>query len=309
MIISVSRRTDIPAFYTPWFINRLRAGFCYVQNPMNRKQIRSITLTPEVVDFFVFWTRNGTPLLSYLQDLKPYHFYFQWTLTAYGREVEPNLPPLEKRIEQFQQLAETFGSHRVVWRYDPIFLSSTYTVKWHLEQIELISTALSGFTDTMVFSFYDNYKKCDMVMQQLGYNRETAADIKELATGIYRRGQAAGMNVSTCAEAIDLSSSGIAHGACINAERIEQITGRRCSAKRDKNQRAHCLCIESVDIGIYHSCPHLCRYCYANGSEKQVWQRFKKHNPQAPLLIGTLQGDETIRKVKGPSLLSPPMCI
>lgn len=294
MIISVSRRTDIPAFYTDWFTQRLKAGYCCVQNPMNRNQVRRVSLTPETVDAFVFWTRNGTPLLNHRDMLKEYPFYFQWTLTAFGKEIEPYLPTLEKRLEQFKTVADTIGPDRMVWRYDPIFFSKIYSVAWHREQFERISTALRGYTHECIFSFYDPYKKCEKAMQQLGCRRETSEEIEELARGMSEISKASQITLSTCAEQVDLSQYHITHGACIDLTRIERISGRSLQVPKDKNQRKECRCVSSIDIGAYHSCSHLCVYCYANSSEKRVRGNVLKHNPDSPLLIGDLMGDETI---------------
>lgn len=297
MIISASRRTDIPAFYSRWFINRLEEGFCYVQNPMNRKQVRSIALTPESVDCFVFWTRNGTPLLPYVERLELYPYYFQWTLTAYEKEVEPHLPPLQKRIEQFKRVADSVGPERMVWRYDPIFISEKYSIQWHQEQLFFIGSALSGYTKELIFSFFDPYKKCEKAMQSLGYQPETESDIKKLAIGINHTTQATSIKASTCAETADLSLYNIQHGACIDTERMTKLTGLTYRILKDKNQRQECNCVRSIDIGSYHSCPHLCRYCYANSSESRVRANVQKHNPDSLLLIGELQGDESIREI------------
>ena len=182
MILSASRRTDIPNYYSEWFINRIREGFLYVRNPMNAHQVSKINLSPDVIDCIVFWTKNPINMLGKLEELKPYMYYFQFTLTGYGRDVEPNLPhKREALIPTFQRLSEQIGKERVIWRYDPIFLSDRYTVEYHIKAFEEIAASLAGYTDTVVISFIDFYKKTMRNTRTLAIQQMTAQKTRTLA--------------------------------------------------------------------------------------------------------------------------------
>lgn len=160
MILSVSRRTDIPNYYPEWFFNRIKEGFVYVRNPMNPRQISRIDISPDVVDCIVFWTKNPEPMLERLNELSDYRYYFQFTLTGYGRDIEPGIPhKKEKMIPVFKDLADRIGKQRVIWRYDPIMFTSTYTPEYHLKAFEQIASALNGYTEKCVISFVDFYSK------------------------------------------------------------------------------------------------------------------------------------------------------
>lgn len=156
MILSVSRRTDIPNYYSEWFYNRIKEGFLYVRNPMNAHQISEIKITPDVVDCIVFWTKNPLPMMKRLNEIKDYNYYFQFTLTGYGNDVEVNLPNKKtEMIPVFQELSEKIGKQKVIWRYDPIFFSDRYTKEYHLKAFKSIAEALSGYTEKCVISFVD----------------------------------------------------------------------------------------------------------------------------------------------------------
>lgn len=160
MILSVSRRTDIPNYYSEWFYNRIKEEFLYVRNPMNPHQISKIDLSPDVVDCIVFWTKNPEPMINRLDELAAYHYYFQFTLTGYGKEIECNVPhKRERMIPVFQELSKRIGKQKVIWRYDPIIFTKTYTPEYHLKAFEQIAMALRGYTEKCVISFVDVYAK------------------------------------------------------------------------------------------------------------------------------------------------------
>ena len=289
MIVSVSRRTDIPSFYSDWFFRRLKEGFVYMKNPMNPKQISRLELSPETVDCIVFWTKNPEPMLDRLSELEPYPYYFQFTLTSYGKDVEANLPhKKEVLIPVFQRLSEKVGSKRVIWRYDPILFTKRYTPEYHLKAFRQMAEALKGYTEKCVISFVDTYAKNKKQLQALGVydlsKDETEAFAKELCD-IAREN---GMVMASCAEQIDLAHCGIKHNACIDKALIEEITGCKLKGVRDKNQRGECGCMESIDIGTYHTCGNGCVYCYANHSEAQVKENLRKYDVHYPLLCGII---------------------
>ena len=294
MIVSASRRTDIPAFYFDWFCRRLEEGYADVVNPFNRKQVSRISLKPEAVDCIVFWTKDPAPMLGRLAALKDYHYYVQVSLTPYGRDVETNLRPKGDIVKTMQELSQHLGRERVVWRYDPILLNETYNIEHHLNWFAENLAALSASVERCVISFIDLYAKAKKNTQGLNLHELSTEEMQALAKGLAVIAQGSGVTLQTCSEAVDLEEYGIIHGACIDGALIERITGRPVKAGKAKSQRPLCNCVESFDIGQYDTCIHGCRYCYANASMEKAQQGFEAHTPVATMLGGMLMGDEKI---------------
>ena len=308
MILSVSRRTDIPAFYAPWFMNRLREGFVLVRNPMNYHQVSRVALSSSVIDCIVFWTKNGAPLMPYLDEIKQaYHFYFQYTLNAYLTDIEPGLQPLDSRIKVFQALSENAGANRVIWRYDPVLLSDKYTLDWHLERYSYIAEQLQDYTHECVFSFIDPYNKIKSNMKELGIRACSPEEADRIACAFSHIAKEKKLRLRTCAEAVDLQKYGISHGCCVDADLIRVITGWNMAAKKDPNQRQECGCLESIDVGQYNTCRHGCKYCYANFNQQSVTAFSKKHDPLSPFLIGNLEPEDKMTDRKMKSLKTEPV--
>ena len=303
MILSVSRRTDIPYFYADWFYNRIKEGFVCVRNPMNPHQVSRIKLSPEVVDCIVFWTKNPVPMLERLDEIASYHYYFQFTLTGYSRDVEENLPSKkEVLIPAFQSLAEKIGRNRVVWRYDPILFNEVYTPEYHRKAFRQIAEALNGYTDQCVISFVDTYAKNKASMKALGVCELPESELLEFTRELCKTANANGIRVVSCAEQMDLSQCGVEHGSCIDKARIEAILGCSIEVSRDKNQRPECGCVESVDIGTYNTCKAGCKYCYANHSAESVRRNTEKYDIFSPLLCGTITEEDRVTERKVVSL-------
>ncbi|RKI24554.1 DUF1848 domain-containing protein [bacterium 1xD8-6] len=301
MILSVSRRTDIPNYYSDWFIARIKEGFLYVRNPMNAHQISRIDLSPEVVDCIVFWTKNPANMIEKLEDLKKYMYYFQFTLTGYGRDIEPNLPnKREELIPTFKRLSEKIGKERVIWRYDPILISKRYTMNYHLQAFEEIADNLADYTERVVISFVDFYSKTKRNARGLGIRQITDEEMLEVAGKMAQIASKYNLIIETCAEQINLHEIGIQHGSCIDKKLIERLLGCKLIAKKDKNQRAGCGCIESVEVGTYNTCLSGCKYCYANFNDRRVEDNVKSYNRSSALLCGNITSDDSIteRKVK-----------
>lgn len=292
MILSASRRTDIPAFYPGWFLNRIRAGFVYVRNPRDPNQVSRVAITSDVVDCIVFWSKNPAPLLPHLDGLAGYAYYFQYTLNAYGPEVEPRVPPLEQRLQAFCALSERLGRERVIWRYDPILFSEIYTPKAHLDAFSRIAGALRGRTEKCVISLVDRYPtKNARSLAQLGVQMPGTDALGRFFEGLAAIARENGLALASCAEAIPLEKYGITHNSCVDRALIERLTGARLRVKPD-GQRPNCLCSKCEDIGSYGTCPHGCVYCYANyqpGAARQA-----RYDPASPLLCGVLTGQERI---------------
>lgn len=301
MILSVSRRTDIPAFFAKWFINRIREGYVFVRNPMNYHQISNIVLSAEKLDCIVFWTKNARPIFPYLCEIqKSYPFYFQYTLNAYGQDIEPNLPSIQDKTDALKTLSNNIGKDKVIWRYDPIFLSSKYDIEWHLNNFEKLAETLSGYVESCVFSFFDAYPKVLKNIKGYGVRTCNNEEANFLANKLATIGRKNNLKLKTCAESIDLENYGIEHGKCIDPELISKIIGCSINAIKDKNQRTECGCIESIDIGQYNTCQHNCRYCYANFNLKSVQTFNLQHSFESPLLTGTPSEQDkiTLRKIK-----------
>lgn len=294
MIVSVSRRTDIPAFYSEWFFNRLKEGYVYVQNPFNTKQISKVDLTPKSVDCFVFWTKNADPMLSRLDELRDYNYYFQFTITGYSNDVEKGITDKKAIIESFKKLSNIIGKERVILRYDPILLSEKYTVDRHIILFERLCEQLSGYTEKCVISFVDLYKKIERNTRSLKLKPMTEKDMLTIAKEFSNIGKKYDIKLETCSEGIDLSQFGIKKGKCIDDELIEKILGCKVKVNKDKTQREVCGCVASIDIGQYNTCRHHCAYCYANFNYKTVENNSILHDVKSPMLIGVPSKDAKI---------------
>lgn len=301
MLISASRRTDIPAFYTEWFFNRIKAGYVLVRNPMNAHQVSRIDLRPEVVDGIVFWTKNPLPMLERLNELKDYMYYFQFTLNAYGQDVESHVPVKSKVIiPAFQKLADAVGPERVIWRYDPIFYSDRYDFAYHVHYFARLAAQLAPYTQKCTISFLDLYRSAAHNICKIGARQLSQEEQEKLVAQLAEIARYYGLKLDTCAESIDLQRYGIEHAHCVDAELFSKLLHCPLQLDKDKNQRLECGCVESIDIGSYDTCCHGCQYCYATNSAAKAAQNFKLHDPHSPLLTGTLKADDkvTARKMK-----------
>ena len=300
MILSVSRRTDIPAFYWEWFLNRVKAGFVDVRNPMNIHQVSRIDIRPNVVDCIVFWTKNAGNIIPHLDQLKDYKYYFQYTINPYNKLIEENVPLKKDIIENFKSLSEIIGPNRVIWRYDPILLTGNINIEYHLRYFEELAKRLQGYTQRCTISFVDLYKKTVSNTRDLMMREPTDYEMHILAQKLSIIAKNYKMEVLSCSENIDLDAEGVKHGCCIDRNLIEKIVGYKIDVKKDKNQRKECGCVESVDLGAYNTCLHACKYCYANFNNAKVHTLSQMHNPLSTLLVGELDETDVVkeRKVK-----------
>lgn len=296
MIISASRRTDIPAFYAQWFINRIRAGFCTVPNPFNPRQIARVSLLPEDVDLIVFWTRNPRPLFPYLGELdrRGYRYYFQVTLLGYPRQIEPQNSPRAAAIRTFQELASRIGPERVIWRYDPIVFSRLTGACYHAENYAQIAAALKNYTHRSVISVMDMYvkfrKRIDRLNQDglaiQAYDGGPSQRFDDLMMALEGSARENGMQIQSCAEGLDLTIYGIQPGKCIDDTYIQATFGLEVDHRKDPGQRKACGCVVSKDIGMYDSCLFGCPYCYATGNFERARENHAQHDPYSQSLVG-----------------------
>ena len=291
MIISASRRTDIPAYYAEWFYNRIKEGYCTVPNPFNMNQVSVVNLNPEFVDAIVFWTRNPNPILKYLDKINKlgYKYYFHFTINNLPKIYEPYNPTLKNALSAFQKLSELIGKEKVIWRYDPIFLTDDITVKFHINNFLHICKNLNGFTKRVVISIVDDYKKTLRRLYRLntGYlpNQEENPDIELLLKEIAGIAAENKIEVQSCAEAKNYSYLGIKPGKCIDDDIIRDELGVNIKYKKDKSQRSACRCSVSKDIGINNTCLMGCEYCYATTSHEAAVNNRAKHDPRSTSII------------------------
>ncbi len=288
MILSVSRRCDIPSHYGAWFLQRLKEGYVLIQHPYHANRLSRVILSPDTIDMIVFWTKNPIPFLQYLPEIDAfgYPYYVTFTLTPYGKELERNLPDKELLIDAFERLSAGLGAHRVVWRYDPIILSERYDIAYHEAQFSAMAKRLQGSTKRCVISFVDGYAHVSARMGRDLSATLSQSSVYDLGRRFARIAEEHGLDLVTCAEQYDLAELGIRHGACLDPALMAPLVQGRIIAQKDKNQRAECLCLESIDIGTYNCCGNGCVYCYALQSDHSALAAIKKHKPDSPMLIG-----------------------
>lgn len=304
MIISASRRTDIAAFYSEWFINRIRKKYCCVVNPFNTKQVSYVSLDKDDVDILIFWTKNPLPLMRYLDELDSlgYKYYFQYTLTGYSKLWEPHIPDVERSIETFIELSERVGSEKVIWRYDPIILSNITDYNYHYANFIKLADKLKNSTHRVVISVLDDYRgargrinELKKVGVSLLENAVGNIEFGNLIKGISEYAKSKDLEMYSCAEPVNLEKYGVLPGKCVDDKYIKSVFNLEVSSLKDKNQRKECGCVQSKDIGVYDSCLHGCKYCYANRSDKLVRKNNETHNPESPSLLGwhdCIKGEE-----------------
>ena len=273
MIISASRRTDLPAFFSSWFMDQVREGSVLVKNPFNPEQKKKVSLRPDDVEAIVFWTRNANPLLPYLKELDDYGYpyVFLYTITGYGPPLEKESPSLEKALEGFKRVSQKIGPTRITWRFDPIIYIAEKGEDWIVSCFEKIARSLRNETDRVIVSFLDLYPK--VVKRLLKVEEESGFKVLDLTHQRIMVGKIAAtlaglaeendLEILSCAEKEELVRFGIKPGSCIDGERFNQIFGLNITVGKDKHQRPQCRCTTSQDIGEYRTCRHGCRYCYA----------------------------------------------
>ncbi len=269
VIISASRRSDIPAFYGHWLMDCLKTGEVVVRNPVNPTQSSRISLLPEDVDALVFWTKNPAPMFDLLPEIDAmgYFYYFLFTLTPYDSSIEPGVPAKSRMVDVFRRLVDTIGPERVVWRYDPVIMTGTMNHEWHTAEFRNFSGALAGYTRRCIVSFLDDYRKIRNRMRSVDYVLPDDRSMSALACSLAEVARNDGIEFFMCSHAGDLSHCGILNASCIDRNLIFRLSGRFPAGKeKDRGQRRHCGCAESRDIGEYDTCRHGCLYCYAMSS-------------------------------------------
>lgn len=298
MILQTGMRTDIPAFYSEWFCNRIKEGYVYTRNPYNPKLVTKYLINPEVVDVIGFCTKNPGPMLEHMNLLAPYGQYWFVTITPYGKEIEPNVLDKDQVIDNFIALSKIVGSDSMGWRYDPIFISEEYTVERHIAEFEKMAKKLSGHTNTCVISFIDLYEKTKKNFPEAKIVKRD----ERLALGkeMVRIGKKYDIVIRPCAEGDELAAFGADCNGCMTKFTYENAIKATLDIPKaqGKSQRTECTCVFGRDIGEYNTCGHFCKYCYANVDDQIVKSNMKRHDPDSPLLIGHIHPDDVIHEAK-----------
>ena len=305
MIIQTGNRTDIPAFYSEWFANRLREGFVLVRNPFNHQSVTRYILDPSVVDLIVFCTKNPEPMQKYMDLLKPYHQYWFVTITPYGKDIEPNVPEKPAVMEMFIRLSSVVGPDHMCWRYDPVFIDENWTVERHTASFRSMCKTLAGHTHTAVISFIDLYEKVKRNFPEaktVPFRTQLA-----LTKAFVEIGREYGMTIKPCGESGELEKAGADCSGCMTQKVFEKAVGQNLLLPSIPNNRKECACFITGDIGAYNTCGHLCRYCYANADRNAVIRSMKNHDSKSPLLIGHVLPDDKISQPKQVSWIDPQM--
>ena len=321
MIIQTGNRTDIPAFYSDWFANRLKEGYVFVRNPFNPQNVTRYTLDPAVTDLIVFCTKNPGPFLKYMPLTKPYHQYWFVTITSYGRDIEPNVPDKDTVIRTFRELSSLVGAGNMCWRYDPIILDVSgsdtafpptfqashtgWTIERHIDSFRSMCEALAGYTHTAVISFIDLYEKV-----KRNFPEVTAVPLKvqlQLTEAFVKIAKEYDMIIKPCGESKLLESVGADCSGCMTQKVFEAAVGQNLILPPNPNNRRECACYITGDIGAYNSCGHLCRYCYANFNKAAVTEAMRQHDPNSPLLIGHIMPEDRISEPRQVSWVYPQM--
>ncbi len=293
MIISASRRTDIPSYYSEWFLSRLKAGYVLTRNPFNYSQVFKLPLDKESTDCIVFWTKDACNMLSKLDILDDmgYKYYFQFTVTPYDKMIEPNLRDKAQICNNFINISKKIGKEKVLWRYAPIILNNELDTRYHKIKFAQMCERFQGYTDTVTISFVQKSPKLKTdIIRDI-----SDVEMIDLAMFIGETAKYYGMQAKVCCSSLDLSLYGVEKSSCISKERIVKVCGYDIDIKHDKKQREGCGCVQSVDIGSYNSCINGCVYCYANYNTPTTRRNYDFHDPTGEMMIGEVLDKEQIR--------------
>jgi len=293
MIINTGQRTDIPAFYSDWLVNRIREGYVMVRNPYYPNLVTRFSLDPKVVDIIGFCTKNPKPMLKHLDILKPYGQIWFVTITAYDSDIEPNVPPIDEVIESFIELSKRLGKDRVIWRYTPIIINEKYTVEKHIERFKYILSKVKDYTSYVVYGFLDLY---DKIKKNTSFSDGSDIDKIRITKEFKSLCDTYNLSLRLCSKEKWLKEYGIDTNGCMRFEDYERALGKYLNIKDKMEARKnYCSCYLSNDIGAYNSCLHLCKYCYANGMVQTIKRNNSLHNPKSPFLIGDKRSDDIVK--------------
>lgn len=296
MVINTGNRTDIPAFYSEWFYNRIKEGYVMVRNPYYPEQVSKYVLTPDIVDILCFCTKNPEPMLDRLEEIKEYPQFWFVTITPYDRDIEPNVPDKEEVMRSFKKLSDKVGISSIGWRYDPVFISEKYSMEFHIERFRYMASNLSGYTDHCVVSFIDLYAKTKRNFK--GVREVTKREQEHIVREFVSIGKEYGITIRLCCENSELAKYGAEVSGCMTKQVLERAAGFSLKIPNKKPSREQCNCVLGNDIGVYNTCDHACLYCYANYDRQIVLNNMKQHNPNSPFLIGEERSGDIVKETK-----------
>jgi DNA repair photolyase len=310
MIISASRRTDIPVFYGEWLYRRIEEGWAVAVNPFTKAAVR-VSLNPGDVYALVLWSKNFQPFLPYLDylDRRKFNLYFLFTITGMSGQFEPHVPPKEEMVEVFRYLSERYSPEHVQWRFDPILITTEMGRDYYLERFEYLSRRLKGYTRRSYISFANRYRKAEVRFQKRfgDSSRWLELELKEKQKLVREMAQIAeryGISLYSCCQP-ELVGEGVKRGSCVDYSHMASIFGELMPAPRKSPTRAGCCCYESIDIGMYDTCLHDCVYCYANQDHRRALKRYRTHRPESPSL---LPGEYKFSEYKGSNRIPNRYC-
>lgn len=296
MILNTGSRTDIPAYYSTWFYNRIQEGYVLVRNPYNPSQVTRYRLTPKLIDILIFCTKNPQPMLEKLDRLQPYTCFWYVTITPYGKDIEPYVPQKEEVMESLKRLSEKLGCGKVSWRYDPVLITEKYSVDFHIREFERMADSLAGYTEQCVVSFIDLYEKTRRNFPAV--RQVSGEEQRQLVEAFARTAKKTHMQIHLCCENKTLVRDHVDAGGCMSKEILEKAAGYRMTVPKQRYARQGCDCLLGADIGAYNTCGHGCLYCYANYDRKTVVRSMACHDENSPFLIGHGQEGDVIRDAK-----------
>ena len=294
MILNTGSRTDIPAYYSNWFYQRIKDGYVIVRNPYNPTQVTKYILSPDVIDAIVFCTKNPAPMLDRLDELKDFDMFWFVTITPYGKDIEPFVPDKDAVMDSFISLSRTVGPAKMSWRYDPIFIDEKYDVDFHINAFRKMSEKLKGSTNQVVVSFIDLYEKTKKNFP--GVKSVSFSDQEMLIDAFSKIARENNMQIHLCCEREELVRDNVDASGCLSQGVLEDATGTHLKVPKPQNARAECQCLLGADIGAYNTCGHGCKYCYANYDRETVVYNMKHHDPMSPLLVGELNEDDVVHE-------------
>lgn len=302
MILNTGARTDTVQYFTPWLLKRFREGFVYARNPLFPNKVTRYELSPEKIDVVMFCSKNYEPILPYIREISDkYRTYFHYTITAYGKDIEPGVPSIEKSVQTLIELSKIVGKEKIAWRYDPVLLTKKYTIETHAKTFELLAKNLAPYIDRCIFSFVEMYKKLQFNMPELiVLSAEDMNNLAEILGGIAKK---YGIYIQSCGTKGDFSRYGINKSGCTTLEILGKANNCEFRSLKHSGMRAGCGCIPSRDIGEYETCLNGCKYCYANKNHEEARRRFALHNPNSPILIGELLPTDIVTNATQSSFL------
>ncbi len=302
MILNTGARTDTAQYFGEWLLRRFEEGFVYTRNPLFPNKVTRYELSPDKIDAVLFCSKNYAPILPRLHEITDkYRTYFHYTITAYGKDVEPGVPSIDESIETLIALSKAVGKQKVTWRYDPVLLTKQYTIDVHANTFEHIAAKVAPYIDRCIFSFVEMYKKLATNMPEIV--PFTEADKRKIAEILGSTSARYGLPIQTCGTNGDYTQFGIAQSGCATLEILGAANGCEFKSLKHKGLRQGCHCIESRDIGAYDTCLNGCKYCYANQSPHKAADNYKLHDPHSPILLGTLRPTDEITQGNQTSFL------